>query len=151
AKPEAARHVASLHHGVYWIGTEANLSLRRHYNWLYLHARRQSFATYNEIVATLLAHWPWGETYSVNELVSRFGRNFSDQEVEAAVWKLVAEAAAEGRLLVDLTEVELSRSTELALLDPNLPPILPDPLPQALEPAEDASSPEPLQDLESET
>ncbi len=148
AKAEAARHVAQLNHGVYWMGTEANLSLRRHYNWLYLHARRQSFATYNEIAATLLAHWPWGQMGSVNEWVSRFGSHWSDQEVEAAVWKLVAEAAAQGRLLVDLTEVELSRSTELSLLDPSLPPILPDPLPQALEPAEEASPPL-LQDLES--
>ncbi len=149
AKAEAARHVASLNHGVYWIGTEANLSLRRHHNWLYLHARREGFATYNEIATTLLAHWPWGEPSSVNEWVSRFGSKFSPPEVEAAVWKLVAEAAAEGRLLVDLTEVELSRSTELALLDPSLPPILPDPLPQALEPAEGGSQ-EPLPLLESE-
>jgi len=68
---EAARHVASLNHGVYWIATEANLSLRRQHNWLYLHARRQPFATYNEIAATLLAHWPWGEASSVNEWVDR--------------------------------------------------------------------------------
>ncbi len=133
AKAEAARHVASLNQGIYWIGTQDNLSLRRHHNWQYLHARRESFATYNEIAAILLAHWPWGELSSVNEWVSRFGSKFSPSEVEAAVWKLVADAAAEGRLLVDLTEVELSRSTELALLDPEAPPILPDPLPSALE------------------
>jgi len=35
-------------------------------------------------------------------------------------------------LLVDLTEVELSRGTSLALLDPRASPILPDPLPFAL-------------------
>ena len=84
----------------------------------------------------------------MNEWVSRFGSHWSDQEVEATVWKLAAEAAAQGRLLVDLTEVELSRSTELALLDPSLPSILPDPLPQALEPAKDGS-PLAMQDLES--
>ena len=81
----------------------------------------------------------------MNELVRRFGSRWSDQEVEAAVWKLVAEATAEGRLLVDLTEVELSRSTPLALLDPSFPPILPDALPEALDSAEESSSP-PLQD-----
>lgn len=147
AKAEAARRVAQLNHGVYLIGTDSNLSLRRHYNWQYLHVRRQSFATYSAIAAALLRAWSWGETSSVNELVKRFGRNFSDQEVEAAVWKLVAEAAALGHLLVDLSEVELSRSTELALLDPEAPPILPDPLPEALEP-HDVSNPPPPQDLE---
>src|SRR5580765_934140 len=137
AKAEAARQVAQLNRGVYWIGTDQNLILRRHYNWLYLHARRQSFATYDAVAATLLAHWSWGEVSSVNEFVKQFGSRWSDQEVEATVWKLVAEAAASGRLLVDLTKVELTCSTELALLDPSLPPILPDPLPQALEPTEE--------------
>lgn len=37
------------------------------------------------------------------------------------------DAPVEDRLLVDLTDVELSLSTPLALLGPNSPPILPDP------------------------
>lgn len=139
AKAEAAKRLAQLNNGVYWIGTEANLSLRRHFNLLYLHARRQPFATYHEIADKLLAHWPWGETIIVNELLVKFSSNWSEQEVEAAIWKLVAEATAEGRLLVDLTAEELSRSTPLILLDPNLPPIIPDPLPEALEPSEESS------------
>jgi len=147
ARADAARRVAQLSHGVYWLGTDQNLSLRRHYNWQYLHARRQPFTTYSDIATALLRAWSWGEISSVNALVKRFGSHWSDQEVEAAVWKLVAEAAASGHLLVDLSEVELSRSTELALLDPVAPPILPDPLPEALEPA-DVSSPPPSQDLE---
>ena len=69
----------------------------------------------------------------VSELVQCFGRYWSEAEVEAAIWKLVADAAAEGRLLVDLTEVELSRATSLALLAPGRSPILPDPLPSELE------------------
>ncbi len=84
-------------------------------------------------MALLLAFWPRGEFCSVNELVQQFGRSFSDHEVEASVWKLAGDAAAAGRLLVDLTEVELSLSTPLALLDLDLPPILPDPLPSLLE------------------
>lgn len=132
AKALAAQRLAQLNGGVYWIGTEENLSLRRHYNLLYLHARRRAFPTSAEIAATLLAEWPWGENRSVQELVRRFGQQWSDHEVEAAVWKLVGDAAAEGRLLVDLTDVELSLSTDLALLDPRLPPILPDPLPSRL-------------------
>ena len=120
--------------------------MRRHYNLQYLHARRQSFATFNDIAATLLAHWPWGETRAVSELVKRFGSHWSEQEVEATLWKLAAEAAASGHLLVDLTEVELSRESELIFLDPRLPPILPDPLPPALTFASDGREPW-MQDL----
>jgi len=133
AKAEAARRLAQLKGGVYWIGTEKHLSLKRHLNWQFLHIRRAPFRTYEEIAASLLAYWPRGEFCSVNELVQRWGRNFSDQEVEAAVWKLVGDAAAQGQLLVDVTEVELSLATPLALLDLELPPILPDPLPSSLE------------------
>jgi len=104
AKAEAARRLASLKGGVYWIGTERDLPLWRHYNLLYLHARRQPFPTYEEIAAALRAHWPWGELCSVHEFVRLFGSRWSDQEVEATVWKLVGDTAAEGRLLVDLTE-----------------------------------------------
>ena len=80
---------------------------------------------------------------TVHELVQRFGSRWSETEVEAAVWKLVGDAAASGRLLVDLTEVELARGTPLALLEPGSPPILPDPLPSSLEEvAFDSPSPE---------
>jgi transposase len=140
AKAEAARRLAQLKGGEYWIGTDQNLSVARHYNLLYLHARRQSFVTYNEIAAILLKDWAWGDLHTVNEFMQRFGSHWSETEVEAAVWKLVGDAAAEGRLLVDLTEVELSRSTPLALLEPGSPPILPDPLPSSLEKAEDESN-----------
>jgi len=143
-KADAARRLALLKGGVYWLGTETHLSERRHQNWLYLHARRQPFPTYQEIAEAILAHGTWRDMYSVHELVQRFGRNFSEAEVEAAVWKLVGDAAAAGRLLVDLTEVELSRGTPLALLEPDSPPILPDPLPSSLEEVEfDSLSPEP--------
>ncbi len=137
AKAEAAQRLAQLKGGVYWIGTEENLPLRQHYNLLYLHARRQPFPTYEEIAATILAQWPWGDMYSVTAFVQQFGSRWSDQEVEAAVWKLAGDAAAQGRLLVDLTEVVLDRATPLALLAPGSSPILPDPLPSRLEGAED--------------
>jgi Mu transposase-like protein len=133
AKAEAARRLAQIKGGVYWIGTDENLSVRRSHNWLFLHARRQPFSTYEEIAATLLAHWPFGDLRTINEFLQCFGSRWSEAEVEAAVWKLVGDAAAAGRLLVDLTEVDLSRTTPLALLDPSAPPILPDPLPSSLE------------------
>jgi transposase len=142
AKAEAARRLAQLKGGVYWIGTDENLSERRYQNLLYLQARRQSFATYDEIARTILQCWPWGELCSVTEWMQRFGSRWSAMEVEAAVWKMAGDAAAVGRLLVNLAEVDLSLSTPLALLDPSAPPILPDPLPSELPSAEE----EPLSD-----
>lgn len=133
AKAEAAQRLAQLKGGVYWIGTDQNLSLKRHRNLQFLHIRREPFPTYEEIAATILASWPWGEMASVNEFAQRFGSHWSISEVEAAVWKLAGDAASVGRLVVDLSEVELSLSTPLALLDPTAPPILPDPLPSSLE------------------
>jgi transposase len=41
-KAEAARRLAHIKGGVYWIGTDGNLSERRHQNWLYLHAPGRS-------------------------------------------------------------------------------------------------------------
>src|SRR5216684_6084429 len=53
-KAEAAQRLAQIKGGEYWIGTDVNLSERRHQNWLYLHARRQSFPTYAEISSALV-------------------------------------------------------------------------------------------------
>ena len=133
AKAEAARNIAKERGGVYWIGTEKNLPLSRHHNLLYLHSRRESFKTFHEIAPVLLANWPWGEFRTVKEFVKLLGSRWSEDEVEAAVWKIVGDAAAEGRLLFNLTDVELSLSAPLALLNPAAPPILPDPLPSSLE------------------
>ena len=72
-KAEAARRLAHIKGGVYWIGTDGNLSERRHQNWLYLHARRQPFSTFQEIAAALLREWPYGDMCCVSELVQRFG------------------------------------------------------------------------------
>ncbi len=138
AKAEAARGIAQERGGVYWIGTEKNLPLSRHYNLLYLHARRESFKTFHEIAPVLLANWPWGHFRTVKDFVKLLGSRWSEDEVEATVWKIAGDAAAEGRLMVDLTEVELSLSAPLALLDPGAPPILPDPLPSSLEVDEQA-------------
>ncbi len=133
AKAEAARRLAQLKGGVYWLGTDKNLSELRHNNLLYLHARRRPFQTYEEIATAVLANWPYGDVCSVNEFVRLFGSRWSDVEVEATLWKLVGDAMAEGRLLVNLAEVALSLSTPLALLEPGSVPILPDPLPSSLE------------------
>src|SRR5437868_15186276 len=43
AKAEAARRLARIQGGIFWIGTERTLTRSRHYNLVFLHARRQSF------------------------------------------------------------------------------------------------------------
>ncbi len=117
-KAEAARRLAQLKQGVYWIGTDQNLSERRYHNLLRLQASRQPFRTYDEIAAAMLKQWPWGDFRTMQELIQLFGRHWSGPEVEAAVWKLIGDAEASGRLLVDLTEVDLELDTPLALLQP---------------------------------
>lgn len=151
AKAEAAERLAQLKGGEYWIGTEQNLSLLRHRNWQFLHIRREPFSTYEEIAAVILSCWPWGEMVSVNEFVQRFGTRWPEYEVAATVWKLAGDAAARGRLLVDLSEVELSLSTPLALLDPDLPPILPDPLPSSLKEESSLTPVSSSEDVEDDT
>ncbi len=132
AKAEAARKVAEQQGGVYWIGTEATLSRRRHANLVFLHARRQSFPAWQELKEALHVVWPAGEVACVQEVVERLGERWSPTEREAAVWKVVADSAVQGHLLVDLASVSLSRLTPLICLASDAPPILPDPLPSEL-------------------
>lgn len=143
AKAEAARNFVKERGGVYWIGTEKNLSPVRHHNLRRLHGRREPFKTFLEIAPAVLADWPWGEFRTVKDFVKLLGSRWSEDEVEAAVWKIAGDAAAEGRLLVNLTNVELSLSTPLALLDPTEPPVLPTPLPSSLEEKEQDEQPLP--------
>ncbi|MBV9229513.1 MAG: helix-turn-helix domain-containing protein, partial [Chloroflexi bacterium] len=132
AKAEAARKVAEQQGGVYWIGTEATLSKTRHANLVFLHARRQTFASWSQLSEALQIVWPWGEAACVQEVAERLGERWPQAEREAAVWKRCAESAARGHLLVDLASVHLSRLTPLICLDSSTPPILPDPLPSSL-------------------
>jgi hypothetical protein len=133
AKAEAARQFSHLHAGgVYWIGTEQSLPLQRHYNLVFLHARRQEFPAFAALAQRLQELWPWGEMTCVDDLVVRLGERWSPTEREAAVWKICAEAAAQGRLLVDLTSVLLNRTLPLILLPPDASPLLPDALPELL-------------------
>ena len=134
AKAEAARRLTRRRGGVYWIGTEQTLTLQRHYNLVFLHARRQTFPAFADIESALHAAWPWGEVASVKEVVERLGEQWQEVLVEAAVWKMAADAAARGHLLVDLAQFTLGRLLPLALLPPDAPPIVPDPLPDTLPP-----------------
>jgi Homeodomain-like domain len=88
---------------------------------------------------------------------NRLGQLWPANLVEAALWKVVADAAANGHLLVDLERFTLDRALPLALLPPDAAPLAPPPLPdtplpeQALEetkasPASFASVPGPTFD-----
>jgi hypothetical protein len=133
AKAEAARKVASAQGGTYWIGTETTLLPKRHANLVFLHARRQPFPSFPELAEALQVVWPWGEVACVQEVVERLGERWGPSEKEAAVWKRCADAAANGHLLVDLANVQLTRQAPLICLAPDSPAILPDPLPSHLE------------------
>src|SRR5438093_182989 len=139
AKAEAARRLARLQRGVFWIGTERTLTRQRHYNLVFLHARRKTFPAFADIAAAVHAVWPWGEVAAVCEVASRLEHTFPVHLVEAALWKVVGDSAAQGHLLVDLEQCTLDRTLLLALLPPDAPPVVPDPLPDTLVPEPDAA------------
>src|SRR5437588_2050917 len=134
AKAEAARRLACLQRGVFWIGTERTLTKHRSFNLVFLHARRKTFPAFADIATTLASVWPWGEVASVEEVASRLSHQFPADLVEAAIWKVVADAAAQGHLLLDLEQFTLSRTLPLALLSPDAPVVVPSPLPDTLLP-----------------
>jgi len=134
AKAEAARRLARFQQGIFWIGTERTLTKRHHYNLVFLHARRKAFPAFADIAEALASVWPWGEMTPVSEVASRLEHQFPIDLVEAAIWKVVAEAAAQGHLLVDLEQFTLSRTLPLALLPPDAPVLVPSPLPDTLLP-----------------
>ena len=132
AKAEAARRLARIRRGVFWIGTERTLTQQRHYNLVFLHARRKAFPTFAEIVLAVQEIWPWGEVASVEEIESRLTGRWPANLVEAAIWKLIGDSAAAGHLLIDLERHTLDRKLPLALLSPDAVALTPDPLPETL-------------------
>ncbi|MHB8599892.1 MAG: hypothetical protein ACYDER_24175 [Ktedonobacteraceae bacterium] len=141
ANAEAACHLARLQQGVFWIGTERTLTKQRHYNLVFLHARRQSFPAFANIAAASQEVWPWGEMAPVCEVASRLSHQFPAALVEAAIWKVVADSAAQGHLLVDLEQFMLDRHLPLGLLPPDAPPLVPSPLPDTLLPEPEVMQP----------
>jgi hypothetical protein len=134
AKAEAARRLVRLQQGTFWIGTERRLSKRLHYNMVFLHARRKTFPAFGDIAAVLPEVWPWGDMAEVAEVAARLSHLFPIDLVEAAIWKVVADAAAQGHLLVDLEQFTLSRHLPLGRLSPDASPLVPSPLPDTLLP-----------------
>src|ERR1700736_5301690 len=84
-KAEAARRLASLQQGPFWIGTERTLTKRRHSNLVFLHARRKTFPAFPDIAAVLPEVWPWGDMAPVSEVASRLAHQFPVDLVEAAI------------------------------------------------------------------
>jgi hypothetical protein len=134
ARAEAAGRLAQFQRGVFWIGTERTLTRARHYNLVYLHAQRKTFPAFADIAAAVQEVWPAGDVASVEEIESRLAGHWPESLVEAAIWKLVGDSAAAGHLLVDLEKQTLDRQLSLALLPPDAPPLIPDPLPDTLVP-----------------
>jgi hypothetical protein len=119
AKAEAARRLARLQQGVYWIATEKTLTRVRHYNLVFLHARRQTFPAFADIALAVQELWPWGEVASIEEIEHRMAQRWPLPLIEATIWKIVADAAARGHLLVDLEKHTLDRKLPLARLSPD--------------------------------
>ena len=134
AKAEAARRLSHIQRGTFWIGTERRLSKHRHYNLVYLHARRKHFPAFDAIALALQEIWPIGDVASVEEIESRLAGKWPESLVEAAIWKVAGDSAAAGHLLVDLEQHTLDRKLPLALLPPEAPPLVPHPLPDTLLP-----------------
>src|SRR6266542_3599078 len=89
AKAEAARRLARFQRGVFWIGTERRLTKRRHYNLVFLHARRKTFPAFADIAAALQRFWPWGEMAPASEVTTGLEHKFPANLVEASIWSSV--------------------------------------------------------------
>src|SRR2546430_16665776 len=89
-KAEAARRLVCLHQGTFWIGTERQLSKRRHYNLGFLHSRRKTFPAFGHIAAVLPEGWPWGGMAEVAEGVSLGSHQVPRDLVEAAALEVDA-------------------------------------------------------------
>src|SRR5579884_1875395 len=80
AKAEAARKLARLQRGVFWIGTERTLTRSRHYNLVFLHARRKMFPAFADIAGAVSLGGDqrvWSKQRSGNSSETRRQRGFA--------------------------------------------------------------------------
>lgn len=132
ARAEAGRRWAELAGGRYWLWGDDVLPPQYYWNLVFLHARRADVGLSAEMTPYIEEAWMAGRR-SVRDLVSRFGPRWSKAQVEAVAWKVAGDAVARGRLLVELGRAVLTLEAEMALLPADAPPVLPPPLPTALE------------------
>ena len=121
AKAEAARRLAHIQGGIFWIGTERTLTRAHHYNLVFLHAKRKTFPAFAEIMPAVQRSGLGEKSPASKKLKTASGR-WPRSLVEAAIWKLVGDSLAAGHLLVDLKQHTLDRKLLLALLPPNASP-----------------------------
>lgn len=68
----------------------------------------------------------------MEEVESRLVGQWPVSQIEASLWKMIADVAARGHLLLDLEQITLDRKRPLALLSPNAPELPPSALPDTL-------------------
>jgi len=89
--------------GRYFIGTEATISPTLHWNLINLHARRRHHnpEQFAELAAEIQPHWLCGRAVSIREISEALaGDRWMAGGVQSDGWKIAADAAAAGRLLV---------------------------------------------------
>jgi hypothetical protein len=131
AKAAAAVEFAAAEGGDYWLGTEAVISDRRYTNLQLLHAHRGPSQPDAALLELIERSWV-AQHLSVRQVVDALGREFGEELVEAAAWRLIGDACAAGRLVFDLDEFDLSRDARLRLAPVGGPIVLPPPLPSEL-------------------
>jgi len=136
AKAKAGRDVAAMLGGYYWIGTEDTLLDVYFWNVASLYSDREPNSSFHEIAPAILPTLRRHDLVTTHELVAHYGPRFSPEHVEAAVRKLVGDAAALGCMVFDLSHADFTGESPFRLLDPDDPdlePILPAWLPDSLE------------------
>lgn len=130
AKAAAARDFALAQGGQYWIGTERAISDARMYSLELLHARRIVHGEPVDLAEALRPHLV-DRTTSIGDVVDEV-ESFPHDLVEAVAWRMTAEACAEGRLVADLDNWAIERSTPIRVLSVAKPMLLPPELPSDL-------------------
>lgn len=85
AKAEAARRLARVQAGVFWIGMERTFTREHHYHLVFSPARRRMFSAYAEIAASVQEILPWGEVATAKEVESRLTGRWPANLVKAAI------------------------------------------------------------------
>lgn len=130
AKAAAARDFALAQGGQYWIGTERAISDARMYSLELLHARRVVHGEPADLAERLRPHL-LDRTTSVANVVDEI-ESYPPDLVESVLWRMTAEACAEGRLVADLDNWPIERSMPIRVLSVASPMLLPPELPSDL-------------------
>ncbi|MBV9132684.1 MAG: hypothetical protein JO318_08290 [Chloroflexi bacterium] len=139
AAAEATRLAMRIAGGRYFVGTETTIAPRLHRNLINLHARRRhhDLNQFELLANQIRSQWIEGGARSIRQVCAApASGTWAEGEMLAAAWKIVADTAASGRLLIigGLDGVELDLDRSLELLSPDVPPIGPESLPDSPQP-----------------